>query len=107
MKVKKASEGKDAASLESLRAKIDECDKQIIELLARRFELVRKIGMHKAIHNLPVIDEAREAELLSDRRRQASVAGNYSVENIFKLILEDSRQIQIKVREDLSPDKSD
>lgn len=102
----KAYQGEDA-NLESLRVQIDECDKDIIKLLARRFELVQKIGIYKAIHDLPVLDEAREAELLSDRKQQASVSGNYSVKDIFKLILEESRQIQMKVREDLGSDKAD
>ena len=106
MELKKDYESKDA-SLESMRAEIDECDRQIIQLLDRRFELVRKIGVYKAIHNLPVLDEARETELLSDKKRQASVAGHYSVEDIFKPILEQSRQIQAKVGENISLDKLD
>lgn len=97
----------EGAGLESLRAEIDECDKQIIAFLARRFELVRKIGMYKAIHNLPVVDEARETELLSDRVRRASGGGNYAVENIFKLIMGESRLIQKKVKEELGQDKLD
>ena len=106
METKKVNEGKDAG-LESLRAEIDECDRQIIELLARRFELVRKIGMYKANHNLPVVDEARETEILRDRKRQSSAGKNYSVDNIFKLILEESRQIQTSVRKDLNQGKPD
>ena len=106
METKKAYEGEDAG-LESLRAGIDECDRQIIELLARRFELARRIGMYKAIHNLPVRDETRETELLSDRRRRAGVTGHYSIGDIFKLIIEESRRIQTKVRDDLKPDKLD
>ena len=102
--MEKPYDNKDA-NIESLRDEIDGCDKQIIELLARRFELARKIGRYKAIHNLPVLDEAREAELLSDRRRRASAAGNFSIDGIFKLILEESRQIQAKMREDLGSDK--
>jgi len=106
MATKRVNEGKDAG-LESLRAKIDECDRQIIELLARRFELVRKIGIYKANHNLPVVDEARESELLLDRRRWSSAGRNYSVDDIFKPILEESRQIQMSVRDDLSQGKPD
>jgi len=106
MATKRVNEGKDAG-LESLRAKIDECDRQIIELLARRFELVRQIGIYKANHNLPVVDEARETDLLLDRRRQSSAGRNYSVDDIFKLILEESRQIQMSVRDDLSQGKPD
>lgn len=106
MESKKAYEGEDA-SLESLRAGIDECDKQIIELLARRFELARKVGRYKAIRNLPILDETRETELLSDRRRRASATGHYSIEDIFKLILEESRRIQTEVRDDFKPGKLD
>ena len=100
METKNVDEGKDA-SLDSLRAQIDECDGQIIELLARRFELVREIGIYKANHDLPVVDETRETELLRDRKRQSSVVRNYSVENIFKLIIGDSRRIQTDVKEEL------
>jgi chorismate mutase len=96
---KKPSEGNDAG-LASLRAEIDKCDAQIIRLLARRFRLVRKVGEYKAIHNLPVFDEVRENQLLSDRKRQAGE--NYSIEEIFKVILEQSRRIQMKVREELN-----
>jgi len=106
MATKKAPGSKNDAILEALRAEIDECDRQIIKLLARRFESVQKIGRYKAIHNLPVVNENREAELLADRWRQASATENYSVEKIFKLILEESRQVQMKMRESLSSDKS-
>ena len=99
MDVKKANEDKDTR-LEALRAEIDECDKHIIKHLVRRFELARKVGIHKAIHNLPVLDETREARILADRNRQASEIGDYPVEEIFRLIIEESRQVQIKVRDE-------
>ena len=102
MRTKKASEGKNDAALESLRAEIDECDSQIIRLLARRLDAVRKIGKYKAINKLPVFDKAREAKLLADRKRQAAATANYSVEKIFKLLIEESRQIQDKMRENLN-----
>ena len=100
MEAKRKSEGDDTG-LESLRVEIDDCDWQIIELLAQRFELVKRIGRYKAMRNLPVLDAGREAELLSDREGKASGAGNYSIGDIFKLILEESRRIQAKVKEDL------
>ncbi len=102
----KAYEGK-GISLESIRVGIDECDKQIIQILARRFGLALEVGKYKAIRNLPVLDKARETQLLADRRRQASEAGNYSMGEIFKLILEESRRIQTKVIEELKADKPD
>ena len=100
MDAKKANEDKDT-KLAALRVEIDECDKHIIKHLICRFEAARKVGILKAIHNLPVLDETREAEVLADRNRQASEIGDYPVEEIFKLIMEESRQVQIKVRDEL------
>jgi len=102
MGTKKAVEGKNDAALEALRAEIDECDRQIIALLARRLDAVRQIGQYKAIHKLPVFDEAREAKLLADRKKQAAATANYSVEKFFQLLLEESRQIQEKMKKNLN-----
>lgn len=94
--------------LDGLRDGIDECDRQIIRLLARRFELAKEIGRYKAIHNLPILDEAREKELLSDRICQAPAGDGRYIEEIFKLILDQSRQIQRKLRESAGrPEPSD
>ncbi|MFC2047191.1 chorismate mutase [Chloroflexota bacterium] len=87
-------------TLELLRTRIDECDKQIIELLRRRFELVRKIGTYKANFNLPVLDERRERELIADRRQQASELNSDLVESLFNLIINKSRQIQADVKKE-------
>jgi len=107
MRAKKTPEGKNDATLEALRAEIDECDRQIIRLLARRLDAVRKIGQYKAINKLPVFDKAREAKLLADRKRQAAATANYSVEKLFEFLLEESRQIQAKMRENFNPEKQD
>ncbi len=92
--------GSKDTGLELLRNNIDECDRQIIKLLRQRFELARKIGAYKANHNLPVLDERRERELISDRRQQASGLRSDLVENIFKLIMAESRQVQVEMRKD-------
>lgn len=90
-------------TLKALRAKIDEYDEQIIKLIIRRLELVREIGEYKAVNGLPVVDEARERELLSARKRQAPP--NLPVDEIFKPILEQSRQIQAEIKNKLSSTK--
>ena len=82
------------ASLEKLRTKVDQYDNQIIELLDRRFELIREIGRYKASHNLPVIDMTREKQVLSQKVARASITSRHLVENIFKLIISESRRIQ-------------
>ena len=95
----------DESGLEVLRSEIDECDREIIGLLSRRFELVEKIGLYKARHNLPVRDEAREREILADRKHQAA-SFDGCIERIFRFILQESRQVQDKVRESIPrPDR--
>ncbi|REE94612.1 chorismate mutase [Paenibacillus taihuensis] len=49
-------------SLQDLRVKIDAIDKQMITLLAERFQLTEEVGQYKAEHQLPSQDAAREAQ---------------------------------------------
>ena len=97
MEIEEAKKGEEPG-LESLRVEVDECDRQLIQVLGRRFEMVRRIGAYKAANNLPVEDEARERELLADRKRQAAANGEYPVEAIFKVILSESRRLQSHAR---------
>lgn len=104
MEEKRTYPSQDEVSLESLRAEIDQCDKEIIQLLSRRFAIVQQIGVYKAAHHLPVLDKVREAQVLTNRKRQVSDSGNW-VEEIFKVILKQSRQIQTRIKEDFRHDR--
>lgn len=92
-------------SLKLLRAKIDQCDNEIIELLDRRFELVREIGRYKASLNLPVSDGTREMQVLAQRAAKAPPRSRSFVENIFKLIISESCQVQKEDRNAHAPSK--
>ncbi len=61
--------------LKDLRADIDEVDKQMVALLARRKELVARVGKIKNEHGLPVYLPEREAQLVAARRAEAERAG--------------------------------
>ena len=50
--------------LNDIRVQIDEVDNKLLELLAKRLELVRKVGQYKKEHNLPIKDPAREEQIL-------------------------------------------
>jgi chorismate mutase/prephenate dehydratase len=52
--------------IEKLRQQIDECDRQIIELLGKRAEAALAIGHYKKEHQLPFYD-ARRQKLILDR----------------------------------------
>ncbi len=52
-------------SLEELRNRIDEVDRQLARLLEERLRLCREIGEAKARQGAPLRDPAREDEVLS------------------------------------------
>ncbi len=64
-----------AVELNELRDQIDAVDKQMVELLARRLELVEKVGEVKSQHGLPIYAPDREAAMLASRREEAEKKG--------------------------------
>lgn len=44
-----------------LRKELDHIDRQLLTLLAERFAVTEKVGQFKAAHDLPPVDEVREA----------------------------------------------
>ncbi|MFT4924990.1 MAG: chorismate mutase/prephenate dehydrogenase [Phenylobacterium sp.] len=57
--------------INQLRDQIDEVDSQLVELLARRTKITRKVGQYKSQVGLPIYVPEREEALLKDRRQQA------------------------------------
>lgn len=63
------------AELTALRDQIDEVDKALLELLAKRLELVAEVGEVKSKYGLPIYVPEREASMLASRRREAENMG--------------------------------
>ena len=76
-------------NLEKLRIKIDECNKELINVLKKRFELTRQIGNLKAENNLPPCDKTREKILIDKMKIEAINNGlnEKMVEQIFETIM--------------------
>lgn len=64
-----------AAELTALRDKIDQVDKQMLDLLAQRLSLVEQVGEVKSKHGLPIYAPDREAAMLASRRAEAESKG--------------------------------
>ncbi len=62
-------------NLTALRKQIDECDNNLLELLARRMRVSEEIGQYKKEHNMPILQEQRYEEILQDRIAQAEQMG--------------------------------
>ena len=63
------------AELTALRDQIDEVDKALLNLLAKRLELVAEVGGVKSRFGLPIYVPEREASMLASRRAEAEALG--------------------------------
>ena len=83
-------------ALRETRDLIDELDRELIELLARRAKLSRRAGLAKAGAGRGVRDPEREAALLRVRRAWGKERGvdASSVDEIFDAVLRFSRRVQ-------------
>lgn len=87
-----------AVSLDTFRAQIDNIDQQLVKLLAQRQRVVEEIVELKQQQDLPTFHPAREENLISTRRAQATQAGldaDY-VEDLFRTVLRHSRVGQLE-----------
>ena len=63
------------AELTALRDQIDVVDKALLDLLAKRLELVAEVGEVKSKYGLPIYVPEREASMLASRRKEAAAMG--------------------------------
>ena len=89
-------------TLEDCRKEIDVIDREIMALLNRRAETVRNIGEIKAKAGLPIMDWNREIEILRwVAQENEGVMADEAAARIFRRILQESRQMQTELIEDL------
>lgn len=88
--------GERSTEIREVRDLIDDIDRDIVSLLARRLLLARRAGRAKAGLGLGVRDARREAELLARRREWAEANGldPAAVESLFEQVLRYSRRVQ-------------
>lgn len=87
------------ANLKDFREEIDKIDKNIINLLLERVEVVKDVAQYKKKHDLPIYNPEREAELLQSRTKMAQDRGldKEYIEKIFILLMEYSKYVQGKI----------
>ena len=88
--------GTRSPELQEARELIDALDKELLTLLARRATLAQRAGKAKAQLGHPIVDPAREASLLAERRAWAESlqVDPDAIEELFRSILRFSRRVQ-------------
>jgi chorismate mutase len=86
-------------SIRALRAQIDECDDQIIDILSRRMRVCREIGTYKKEHDMTVLQPTRYNEILEKRGAQGSLCGMDAdfIKKVFIAIHEESVRQQLDI----------
>ncbi len=82
--------------MDEIRQQIQELDKDLIELIARRMQLSQQLGKFKKETNTPIIDKEREKELLEFWKSFAEEKGLSPefIKQIWEPILKESIRIQ-------------
>lgn len=63
------------SDLQNYRNQIDQIDAKLIELLAERFEVVKKVWAYKKLNNLPPLQPGRWQEVLESKKKLAQEKG--------------------------------
>lgn len=75
-----------------IRTQIDQLDKQLIQLLSKRLELVAEVGKIKLEHGLPLYAPDREAAMIAARREEAEKQGIPAdlIEDVLRRVMRES-----------------
>ena len=86
-------------NIEEARKDIDKIDDNIIELLAKRKNLIKEIASIKKELNKPIIDEEREQEIIERLKKiskEKDLDENF-ISSIYEIILNNSKEEQGKI----------
>ena len=82
-------------NLNDIRKEIDAIDKEILSLFIKRMECAKKIALIKERDNIPIVNEAREEEVLKNMAADTHDFKEETIE-LFSKIMDISKKVQIK-----------
>ena len=85
--------------LSKLREEIDRIDREIIDLLCKRFETVEEVAKLKKETNTDIEDGKREAEIIKNCKAESH--GNLDedfIEKLMRLIIDQSKKVQERLK---------
>ncbi|MCL1823503.1 MAG: chorismate mutase [Oscillospiraceae bacterium] len=80
--------------LNEIRKEIDMIDDEICRLFAERMKLSAKVGDYKREHNLPVLNAARESEIIARLTENQPAGFAENIKTLFNVIFKMSQAEQ-------------
>ncbi|HQV57839.1 MAG TPA: chorismate mutase [Ilumatobacteraceae bacterium] len=96
------------ADMDDLRARIDDLDRQLIDVIGQRLEVCAEIAERKERTDTPVIQPSRVRDVVTSRRARAIQAGIDPdfIEQLFRVLLTETHRIEVAgKRPDPAPEK--
>ncbi len=89
----------DTSKLLHIRSRIDVVDRHMLICVARRQKLVRAIAKEKKKIGIPVVNKARERQVIAHRQRIGGSLGisKRFVRTLFKTIIAESTRLEKKL----------
>lgn len=82
-------------TIEALRARIDEIDRELVRLLSERAACALSIGRLKELAGLPIYQPAREADVLSNvRAANQGPLDSEAMTRLFERIIDEARRLE-------------
>ena len=89
--------------LTELRQELNDINAEMTRLFCRRMELSKQVGLYKKEHGLPVLDRAREREILAEATKQAGPALARYARVFFQNLFDLSRSYQNSIGVENAP----
>ena len=84
--------------MKNLQNEIDKLDLEIVQLLEKRFDVVKEIAKFKIKNNIPVYDPERETQVLEKSLNNLENKEYFDeIEKIFKQIMASSKTYQNQI----------
>jgi monofunctional chorismate mutase len=83
-------------NLQKIREDIDNIDTQLVELFRERMEKSIQVAQYKQAHGLPILNSAREQEVLNKVTEQMGEPFGEYAKHLFNTIFELSKDAQKK-----------
>lgn len=81
------------------RKQVDKIDSKVVPLLLTRFKITDEIGHYKRIHNLAILNNKREKEILNSLKKNLQTTEDSdSIVEIYKQIFKQSKIRQKSTR---------
>ena len=83
--------------LDEIRKKIDETDRELIEIFCRRMDLVNQVAIYKIENNMPVLHQGREEAVLEKVQALAGARYGDYARDLYGHVMRVSREMQQKI----------